>query len=219
MKIRTLFSALCVLIIVSASGWAGTEKNQEKINESREKINVSMDSLLNYYSEMARLEAKSETPAKAVPCFRLQAFVSSSRDEIASVLEKIPGCHEISRAHNIIKRLYLGREKQEVQGHGYHSLKVEAVAPMYVDLITKHKYVRNADNTYSEFTRKGEFFKKISPDQPHLAQNRYVVPVPENCYLCYSKNKYLENTASMVLKSSQSHPEGWYLENVLVSLD
>ncbi|MEA2060864.1 MAG: hypothetical protein U9P10_10240 [Thermodesulfobacteriota bacterium] len=79
--------------------------------------------------------------------------------------------------------------------------------------------MRNADNTYSEFTRKGEFFKKISPDQPHLTQNRYVMPVPENCYLCYSKNKYLENTASMVLKSSQSHPEGWYLENVLVSLD
>ena len=95
----------------------------------------------------------------------------------------------------------------------------QASAEGYVDLVTMHRYIKNSDRTYDEYTRKGEFLKTVPADLPLLLERSHVVPVPKNCYFLYVKKRPLRKDQAMVLKSApESHPEGWFLEKALVDV-
>lgn len=98
-------------------------------------------------------------------------------------------------------------------------IKKQASAEGYVDLVTMHRYIKNSDGTYDEYTRKGEFFKTVSADLPLLLERNHVVPIKDNCYLLYVKNRFSKQDKAVVLKSApESHPEGWLLEKALVDV-
>ena len=88
---------------------------------------------------------------------------------------------------------------------------------MYIDLVTMHRYVKNNDGNYSEYNRRGEFFKTVPADLPLLTSKNHVIPIKNDCYLLYVKQNMLKNYRKKALKRlSESHPEGWFLEKVLV---
>ncbi|MFO7911658.1 MAG: hypothetical protein R6V15_05805 [Desulfotignum sp.] len=98
-------------------------------------------------------------------------------------------------------------------------IKKQASAQGYVDLVTMHRYISNSDGTYDEYTRKGEFFKTVSADLPLLSERSHVIPINNNCYLLYVKNRFSKQDKAVVLKSApESHPEGWLLEKALVDV-
>ncbi|MFN2358016.1 MAG: hypothetical protein ABR534_09785 [Desulfotignum sp.] len=95
----------------------------------------------------------------------------------------------------------------------------KATADGYIDLITMHRYIKNSDGLYDEYTRKGAFFKTVPADLPLLVQRDHVVPVENNCYFLYVKKQLSGEDQAMVLKSApESHPEGWLLEKALVDV-
>ena len=95
------------------------------------------------------------------------------------------------------------------------SSNVKATQSAYFDMATGHKYFKNADGTYTEYTRKGELFRTNVPaDQPHLSASAYVVPLTADSYLIY-KN-YVDNTpVTRVLSAFASHPAGWRCQDML----
>ncbi len=93
----------------------------------------------------------------------------------------------------------------------------KATHEAYIDGVTGHRYVKMDDVAYKEFNKKGEFFRIVPADQPHLTNRRYVRPLAEDCYLLYSKVEG-KDSKSMVLKAEKAHPKGWTLEKALVSL-
>ncbi|MEX1298281.1 MAG: hypothetical protein AB1Z38_11780 [Desulfotignum sp.] len=106
-------------------------------------------------------------------------------------------------------------EKQSARTSG-HDIAIENI---YIDLATMHRYVKNPDGTYSEYSRKGEFFQTVSPDMPILTDRPHVVPLRRDCYLLYVKTRMSAQNAPMILKpAEESHPEGWLLEKALVDI-
>ena len=98
-------------------------------------------------------------------------------------------------------------------------VKKQASAEGYVDLVTMHRYIKNSDGTYDEYTRGGEYFKTVSADLPLLLERSHVVPITKNCYLLYVKKGFLKQDKDVLLKSApESHPEGWLLEKALVDV-
>ena len=94
-----------------------------------------------------------------------------------------------------------------------------ASSDMYVDLATMHRYVKNQNGTYSEYTRKGKFVKTVPADLPLLSSRDHVVPVTDDCYLLYVNRQRADSDDTMVLRPvSSPHPSGWLLEKALVDL-
>lgn len=99
----------------------------------------------------------------------------------------------------------------------YERQKSEATAKTYFDLSTGHKYIKNADNTYTELTKKGKVFKTAVPaTQPHLCSSPYVVTVPDSAYMVY-KNFDNYKPVYTIRKVSEPHPEGARSMQVFVS--
>jgi len=97
-------------------------------------------------------------------------------------------------------------------------MEKQAAADGYIDLVTMHRYIKNSEGLYDEYTRKGAFFKTVSADLP-LLQRDHVVPVQNNCYFLYVKKRLSGEDQTMVLKSApESHPDGWLLEKALVDV-
>jgi hypothetical protein len=95
----------------------------------------------------------------------------------------------------------------------------QATADGYVDLVTMHRYIKNSDSSYDEYTRKGKFLKTVPADLPLLLERSHVVPVQNNCYFLYVKKRLSDKDQFMVLKpASETHPEGWVLEKALVDV-
>ena len=96
-------------------------------------------------------------------------------------------------------------------------MEKQATADGYIDLVTMHRYIKNSDGSYNEYTRRGTFFKTVSPDLPLLLQRDHVKPVQKNCYFLYVKKRLSEKDQAMVIKSApESHPEGWLLEKAQI---
>ncbi|WP_022663704.1 hypothetical protein [Desulfospira joergensenii] len=99
----------------------------------------------------------------------------------------------------------------------YDGKTLTATGNAYFDTATGHKYTRNPDGTYTEFTRKGKLFRKSVPnDLPLLTTNKYIRDLEESCYLLYVRTVNRQPRI-MVLPSTQEHPQGWKCR-VLISM-
>lgn len=86
----------------------------------------------------------------------------------------------------------------------------------YIDVSTGHRYEKNADNTYTEYTKKGRVFKtQVSPSQPHLCRSPYVLPIQEKTtrvvYEYYRNNRKIKT----ILPPDAHHPKGYRLADLL----
>ncbi|MFH2059506.1 MAG: hypothetical protein ABIJ59_11475 [Pseudomonadota bacterium] len=104
-----------------------------------------------------------------------------------------------------------------VNGFSYENQKTMATGIAYFDIASGHKYLKNSDNTYTEYTRKGEVFKSAVPNtQPHLSSSKTVDQIPENAYMVY-KNYKKDKPVLQVLKTSAPQPAGSLSMQILIS--
>lgn len=88
----------------------------------------------------------------------------------------------------------------------------------YYDTATGHKYIRNADDTYSEYSKKGQLLRSdLNPTHPLLISGKYVQEVTPDTYLVYEK---LENNTlqRQVLPAGSEHPDGWRCQELLTEI-
>ncbi|MFH2091982.1 MAG: hypothetical protein ABIJ31_06430 [Pseudomonadota bacterium] len=91
-----------------------------------------------------------------------------------------------------------------------------ATGNSYFDMATGHKYVKNSDNSYTEYTRKGELFKTNVPNtQPHLSSSHYIVEIVKDSYLVYTQYKG-NKLVSQALSSSVQHLGKWQCTGMLL---
>ena len=97
--------------------------------------------------------------------------------------------------------------------------KRQATGESYFDVATGHRYIKNADATYREYTKKGELFRaSVSPYLPLLTTNKNIREIGQSCYLLYKRNKN-HKIEIVVLSPDQKHPMGWSIEDMLVSMN
>ena len=89
---------------------------------------------------------------------------------------------------------------------------------MYFDSRTGHKYIKQDDNCYKEYSKRGEYLKTVRADLPLLVNSKNVHPVSKNCYLLYQKAGCSKDEF-VVLPSTASHPDGCRLMRLLVALE
>ena len=67
-----------------------------------------------------------------------------------------------------------------------------ANAESYFDAATGHRYIKNADATYSEFTKRGELFRaSVSAELPLLTTNKYIRKISQSCFMIYEKSRHI----------------------------
>ncbi len=99
------------------------------------------------------------------------------------------------------------------------SKKPHATGESYFDVATGHRYIKNADATYREYSKRGKLFRaSVSPYLPLLTTNRNIREIGQTCYLLYKRNKN-HKTEILVLSPDQEHPVGWSIETILVSIN
>lgn len=107
----------------------------------------------------------------------------------------------------------------DIQSRQKMQPKQMATAKSYFDVATGHRYVKNADSTYREYTKKGDLFRvSVSPELPLLTTNRHIREIGQDSCLLYQRN-INRVTEIMVLPSDQEHPKGWSIERILVSMN
>ncbi len=63
-----------------------------------------------------------------------------------------------------------------------------ATSDAYFDTMTGHRYVKNADGTYSEYSKKGRVFRTRVPNTlPLLVSGKYTCKISEGSFLVYEK--------------------------------
>lgn len=99
----------------------------------------------------------------------------------------------------------------------------EALTPVvthdaYFDVATGHKYIKNQDNTYTEFSKKGKLLRKDVPNNHSLlVSGKYIRPMDPCCYLVYEKagGNRMERK---ILQASMGHPKEWRCQELLLSV-
>ncbi len=92
-----------------------------------------------------------------------------------------------------------------------------ATAGTYYDTATGHKYIQNEDQTYSEYSKRGELLRSDVPNtQPLLTTGKHVLEVTPEHFLVYEK-KIAQTLVQKVAVASASHPEGWQCKGLVVS--
>jgi hypothetical protein len=102
-----------------------------------------------------------------------------------------------------------------VSAIGFESKKQLVVGDTYFDTATGHRYVKNSETTYAEYSKKGKCLRTDVPNtQPHLAKSRYIIEMDNESYLVYEK--YLSGgIVQQILPASSKHPEGWRCKQVM----
>lgn len=94
-----------------------------------------------------------------------------------------------------------------------------ATGEAYIDVATGHKYTKNSDKTYKEFSKKGVLLRKSVPNSlPLLTTNKYIRKISRDCYMRYEKNNN-GIKESVLLTLNQAHPEGWLFKEVLIPIE
>lgn len=92
---------------------------------------------------------------------------------------------------------------------GAGSGKPTAVEEAYFDTATGHKYIKNSDTTYSEFSKKGRLIRKDVPNSlPLLVSNKNIVEVQRTHFIVYEKSRG-KNLRQKILPATERHPIGW----------
>lgn len=180
--------------------------------------------LARYYTDRAAVEAAYGIEEQCRMFQDMAAFVRSRAQVIECALENAGTDRNVAGMNRIVQRLFrsadvigLSEEEGGASPNARHSIR--AGAGEYLDRVTGHRYMKNPDGTYTEYNRKGEFFRIVPADQPHLAMNMDVVPITDVCYLLYGRNACNSSGRILALSPGEAHPEGWYLKNAVVSID
>ncbi|WP_022665054.1 hypothetical protein [Desulfospira joergensenii] len=94
-----------------------------------------------------------------------------------------------------------------------------ATGKAYFDLATGHKYLKNSDHTYAEYSKKGKLLKTDVPDSlPLLTSGRYIIDLDQGCYMIYEKKRAAQ-TVSQILPALSGHPKGWRCGKILSTIN
>ncbi|WDP92788.1 MAG: hypothetical protein HUN04_24930 [Desulfobacter sp.] len=90
-----------------------------------------------------------------------------------------------------------------------------ASADGYYDIATGHKYIKNQDSTYTEYSKRGKLLRADVPSTSSLlVSGKYIYEMTDSHYLVYEKRQ--NNTVTQqVLPASSNHPEGWRCKHML----
>ena len=79
----------------------------------------------------------------------------------------------------------------------------------YFDLATGHRYIKNSDSTYTEFSKRGKILRSDVPNSlPLLVSGRHMVELTSDHYLIYER-KGAEGLTQRLLPADAPHPNGW----------
>ena len=177
--------------------------------------NVPLNKLAQYYSARASVEKQYGMFDNYKEDKAIHDFINDRKAQLQSALDTKAETMELEAANKIALNYYRncsrGKAKTPDQGD-------QADSPRYIDVKTGHLYVKRPDGKYDEFTRKGTFFKTVSPKLPLLLRGESVYPIPSKSYLLYSQKRHLPDGKFQALPSEAPHPKGWFLETVLVGL-
>jgi hypothetical protein len=96
--------------------------------------------------------------------------------------------------------------------------KVVASGDAYFDIATGHKYIKNSETTFIEYSKKGKLLKNSVPnDLPLLTRSKYIREIRQNWYFVYQKRQG-GIMIKQVLPASHGHPEGWSCEKGMSSV-
>ena len=90
-----------------------------------------------------------------------------------------------------------------------------ALGDAYFDMATGHRYIKNSNTTYAEYSQRGTLLRTDVPNtQPHLVKSRYITQMDQDSYLVYEKN-LTQGIVQQILPASSKHPEGWRCKQVM----
>ncbi len=99
----------------------------------------------------------------------------------------------------------------------YNGKELIAFGSSYYDFRTGHKYFKNSDNTYSEYSKLGKMLRTNVPNNlPLLTSGKSIVDLNGQSYILYEKKS---NGAILqkILTAMADHPQGWYPKQVFLS--
>lgn len=100
----------------------------------------------------------------------------------------------------------------------YDGKKLMAVGDAYYDTATHHKYVRNPDDTYTEYSKKGKLLRSNVPNHlPLLTSGRYIYDLKPGDFMVYEKREKGKRR-QQILPATQVHPAGWYAQGSLTAI-
>lgn len=101
----------------------------------------------------------------------------------------------------------------------YDGQKAIATGKAYFDLATGHKYLKNSEHTYAEYSKKGQLLRSDVPDsQTLLTSGKYIIDLDQGHYMVYEKRDAAQ-TVSQILPALNSPPMGWRCGKILSSSD
>ncbi len=99
----------------------------------------------------------------------------------------------------------------------YDGKEIIAFGSSYYDFRTGHKYYKNSDNTYSEYSKKGKMLRATVPNNlPLLISGKSIVDLNDQSYILYEK-KLNGQIIQKTLNAKAEHPNGWYPKQVFLS--
>ena len=172
---------------------------------------IAVESITNYYSSMIK--------AGVVPfpdsgdLMKKVAFYIDNHDMIVSQIVQEGASNNLDRAIQVSENLY----KKSIKHLSYSRPDTHVNGKGYFDAATGHKYIKNDDGSYAEYTRKGQYLKTVPSDLPLLTTSRNIHPITEDSYILYEttldgKKAYLS------MPGFDAHPEDYKTCKILVSL-
>lgn len=102
---------------------------------------------------------------------------------------------------------------------GVEAKKTIAHHDAYFDSATGHKYIKNSNSTYREYSKKGKLLNDSVPNtRPLLSNGKYIQPIEKNCYILYETTA-ANGSKQLVLPADSQHPEGWRSQKLFYSTD
>ena len=87
----------------------------------------------------------------------------------------------------------------------------------YFDSATGHKYIKNTETSYAQYSRRGKLLNTSVPcTQPNLTKGEHIQPIEQGCYILYVKNQGTIQK-QMILPAGSKHPSGWYSKKLFYS--
>ncbi len=99
----------------------------------------------------------------------------------------------------------------------YDGQELFAFGIAYYDSRTGHKYLKNSNNTYSEFAKKGKLIRAdVRNNLPLLTSGKSILDLNNHDYILYEK-KVEGQLIQQVLNAMADHPKDWYPKQIFTS--
>ncbi len=100
----------------------------------------------------------------------------------------------------------------------YNGQELFAFGMAYYDSRTGHKYLKNSNNTYSEFAKKGKLLRTdVRNNLPLLTSGKTIFDLNTNDFILYEK-KVDGQLIQQILNAMADHPKNWYPKQIFISV-